>query len=94
MLIQAPFLSVYLGTEFSEGTIRNKLVAGHSRPAVYLSNLILCAIAGVLLCLGYIAAVLAVGLPLLGPCAPPPADPLVHLLCPGHDRRPGPPCSP
>lgn len=35
MLIQAPFLSVYLGTEFSEGTIRNNLVTGRSKAAVY-----------------------------------------------------------
>ena len=39
-LFGAIFTSLFIGTEYSDGTIRNKFVIGHSRAAVYLSNLL------------------------------------------------------
>lgn len=82
MFIQAPFLSVYLGTEFSEGTIRNKLVSGRSKAAVYLSNWLTCMTASVLLAVLYLAlvgaAVAPTGLPLKMP-----AGQLLLLACCG-----------
>ena len=41
--------SMFLGTEFSEGTIRNKLCIGHKRNEIFLSNFISCAVASVIL---------------------------------------------
>ena len=57
-LALAVFCAAFLGTEYSEGTIRNKLIAGHNRTAIYLSNLTICTGTGWVMC----AAALAVGL--------------------------------
>lgn len=65
-VVHSAFCPLFVGTEYSDGAIRSKIMAGHSRTAVYLANLLTCAAAGVFLCLGYIAAVLAEGVPLLG----------------------------
>ena len=34
------FTTFFIGVEFADGTMRNKLIVGHSRPAMYLSYLI------------------------------------------------------
>lgn len=65
-ILSAVFCSLYLGTEYNDGTIRNKLVVGHSRSAVYLSSLILCIAAGLLMLFAYIIPVLCLGIPLVG----------------------------
>lgn len=45
----ALLISMFLGTEFSEGTIRNKLCIGHKRNEIFLSNFISCAFASIVL---------------------------------------------
>lgn len=45
----ALLISMFLGTEFSEGTIRNKLCIGHKREEIFLSNFISCALATIVL---------------------------------------------
>ena len=45
----AILISMFLGTEFSEGTIRNKLCIGHKRDKIFLSNFISCALATIAL---------------------------------------------
>lgn len=65
-ILEAAFTSLFIGTEYSDGTIRNKLVIGHTRPAIYLSNLIVCSAAGIFLCIAYLAGALAAGIPLCG----------------------------
>ena len=59
-LVSAIFTSLFIGSEYSDGTIRNKLVVGHSRMRIYLANLIVCAIANVLISLAYTAGVFVI----------------------------------
>lgn len=51
-VLYAAFIGLFLGMEYQDGTMRNKIVAGHTRSAVYLSQL-LTAIVG---CLGILLA--------------------------------------
>jgi ABC-2 type transport system permease protein len=48
------FCSMFLGNEYSSGTIRNKLIAGHTRHAMYLASLTVCAAACLMVCLSYL----------------------------------------
>ena len=58
--------ALFIGADYADGTVRNKVVCGHSRAAVYLSNLILCSAASLIMCTAAVAPGLCVGLPLLG----------------------------
>lgn len=62
----AIFVSIYIGVEYSNGTIRNKLSAGHSRVHIYAANLIVCYTAGVIACITYSVTSLILGLVLVG----------------------------
>ena len=58
--------SLFIGVEYADGTMRNKLVTGHSKKSVYLSNLILCSVASLIMCTSAVVPGLCMGLPLLG----------------------------
>ena len=62
----AIFTSLFVGAEYSDGTIRNKIVAGHSRKNIYLSNLIVSILVGIFLELIYLIIVLIVSIPIFG----------------------------
>ena len=47
-VVMAVFTSLFLGTEYSDGSLRNKLAVGHSRWAVYAANLLVVCAAGIL----------------------------------------------
>jgi len=47
--VMAVLTSLFVGTEYAEGTLRNKLTVGHPRRAIYLSNLLVVCAAGLLL---------------------------------------------
>lgn len=65
-ILIAVFVSFFLGTEYSDGTIRNKLIVGHRRWAVYLSAWIVNSAAALLMNLAYVAAVCLFGIPFFG----------------------------
>ncbi len=57
----AVVVSLFIGTEYSDGTIRNKIIAGHQKMEIYLANLITCIIADVIIFLTNIAVSLLLG---------------------------------
>jgi len=65
-LLMAALCSVFVGTDFSDGTIRNKLISGCSRSGIYLSHFITCAAAGICLLAAYWLPAFALGIPLFG----------------------------
>ena len=65
-VVSAIFCSLFLGTEYGDGTIRNKIMIGHSRVSIYVSDLIVNITASLLLCCSYILSNLLLGIPLIG----------------------------
>ena len=51
-------VAIFIGTDYSNGTIRNKYVMGHSRVSVYLSNLIVCITSSAVILTAYMAVVI------------------------------------
>lgn len=52
----AVLISLFVGREYSDGVMRNKLVVGHSRASIYLSNLIVSTVGGFILQMAYVIA--------------------------------------
>lgn len=65
-VVIAVFACFYIGTEHSDGTLRNKLIVGHSRTGIYLSNFLTTAIVALLLVAAYFLTIPTVGLPFSG----------------------------
>lgn len=65
-VVSAVFISIFTGTEYSDGSMRNKLYTGHSRIAVYVASLVTCAAAALILHIFLIAAVVCFGIPIIG----------------------------
>lgn len=65
LLFIAIFSVLFLGRGYSDGTIRNKVIAGHRRRNIYLANLLVCIIAGSVIFLAWFLGGLA-KLPHLG----------------------------
>ena len=58
--------ALFIGSDYSDGTMRNKLIVGHKRHNIYLANLTVIAAAGILLSISYILPHTVLGLLLLG----------------------------
>lgn len=46
--LQALFICLFFGMDFQDGTLRNKIMIGHNRPSIYLANVIVSFVAGLL----------------------------------------------
>lgn len=65
-VILAVFCSLFIGTEYSDGVIRNKITVGHKRLSIYLTNLLVSTLVSLLLLVLFFVVYLCVGIPLLG----------------------------
>ena len=64
--VLAAFAALFIGTDYSDGTLRNKLIAGNKRACVYLSNLLVQVLVGLILCVAYLVPFLIIALNLIG----------------------------
>ncbi len=65
-IVIAIFTSLFLGVEYSDGAIRNKISIGHKRTNIYLSNLIITIITSLLFYILFMIVIATVGIPLFG----------------------------
>lgn len=72
-ILAAELIPLFFGTEYSDGTLRNKIIVGQSRLSIYFANLITGFAACGLCACAYILGCIALGVPLLGWFVKPPA---------------------
>lgn len=65
-IVIAIFTSLFLGVEYSDGAIRNKISTGHKRSNIYLSNLLITTITSLFSYILLIVIVAVVGISLFG----------------------------
>lgn len=80
-IICGAVIGLFIGTEHSDGGLRNKIVAGCTRGAIYFSNLIVCAFASVATFLSYSLIVLLLKTILLGKSDIPTGELIILFLC-------------
>lgn len=64
-LFCAVFTSLFIGTEYGDGTMRNKIIVGRTRTQIYLANFVVCFVAGVCFVAVWLLGGL-VGVPVMG----------------------------
>lgn len=65
-IVAAVFISLYLGVDYSDGTIRNKIMVGRTRNEIYMSNWVVCVTGTLLLCLAFAVPATVISIFLLG----------------------------
>lgn len=75
----AVFSSFFIGTEYSDGALRNKLIVGRTRASVYLSNLIVTSAATLIMTAVWLISGLC-GIPVLGIWKMPANELLISIL--------------
>ncbi len=77
-IVNAVLTALFIGNDYSSGTMRNKRIAGHRRSIIYLANLLVCSCAGICLCLAFALPQAAAGLLLKGEMNAAPATILLY----------------
>lgn len=80
-IVIAIFTSLFLGVEYSDGAIRNKISIGHKRINIYLSNLIIITMASLFSYLLFLVILASIGIPLFGAITITLAKLLMQLGC-------------
>ena len=78
-ILTAVFTALFIGCDYSGGTLRNKLTAGHRRINIYIANLISCYCAGVVLCAAFVIPQGVLGLALGGQIQSEPSKLLIYF---------------
>lgn len=65
-IVAAVCISLYLGVDYSDGTIRNKMMVGRTRNEIYMANWVVCVTGTLLLCLAFAVPCTALAVLLLG----------------------------
>lgn len=65
-LFIAIFTGLFVGTEYSDGTIRNKIIAGHKKMNIYLSNFIISSLVAIIFQIVWTIFVLIIAIPVFG----------------------------
>lgn len=78
-IVNAVLTALFIGNDYSSGTMRSKRIAGHRRGIIYLANLLVCICAGICLCLAFALPQAAVGLLLKGEMNAAPATLLLYV---------------
>ena len=65
-IVIAIFTSLFLGVEYSDGAIRNKISIGHKRINIYLSNLAITSITSLFSYVLFMIIIAIIGIPLFG----------------------------
>ena len=79
-VISSIFCSLFVSTDYNDGTIRNKVIAGSRRAEIYIANLIVNIVTSFLLCFSYILANIVIGIPLIGTLETPLSKALLILV--------------
>ena len=77
----AIFTSFFVGTDYSDGTMRNKVLVGNSRSAIYLSHFITTSVASLAMLVIGTALVLFLGVFWMGGLVTSPAILIPQILC-------------
>ena len=65
-VVIAIFTSLFVGVEYSDGGIRNKIIIGHKRINIYLSSLVTNMIISIFYYILYMIMIVSLGIPLFG----------------------------
>ena len=78
-IVNAVLTALFIGNDYSSGTMRNKRIVGHRRGIIYLANLLVCVCAGICLCLAFALPQAAAGLLLKSELNAAPATLLLYV---------------
>lgn len=76
----AIFIPLFVGTDFSDGTIRNKVIVGHSRKSIYFSNLIVSIATGFIITAVHMIVMTIITVTIFGPFKLPASAIIWHTI--------------